>query len=225
VKEVPNNFNTNWFFDNLNFEQRQKVFAFKVPRFGEIWWCFPKGNATECTHAVIFNVREGYWYDTELPVEGRCSGFFSNHMKSPLLFDPTLSDTGYKVWRHEQGTDKIDGTNVEAIKSYFETSDISIAAEGTNKKTRITAIEPDFVQDGDMSVYVTGRANARAPEVVSTVVTYPEDATTDPSKQVVVLKEQRRELRVRFESNSLGGDYQTGQVLLHVEPGDGTFTG
>jgi hypothetical protein len=30
---------------------------------------------------------------------------------------------------------------------------------------------------------------------------------------------------VRFTSNTVGGDYQMGQVLMHIEPGDGTITG
>ena len=37
VKEIPNNMNQNYFFDNLNYAQRNKVWASKVPRFGEIW--------------------------------------------------------------------------------------------------------------------------------------------------------------------------------------------
>ncbi len=43
VREVPNTMNQNWFFDALNYTWRQKVFAFKVPRWGEIWWCYPRG--------------------------------------------------------------------------------------------------------------------------------------------------------------------------------------
>ena len=82
VREVPNSLNLNWFYDNLNFNQRQKVFAVKVPRWGEIWWCYPRGNATECTHAVIYNVRENTWYDCELPNDGRSAGF------SPLRMRP-----------------------------------------------------------------------------------------------------------------------------------------
>jgi len=39
------------------------------------------------------------------------------------------------------------------------------------------------------------------------------------------LKTQRRELRFRFESNTLGGNYQMGLVLAHVQPGDGTTLG
>ena len=40
-----------------------------------------------------------------------------------------------------------------------------------------------------------------------------------------MLKEQRRELRVRFESNAVGGDYQMGQIIGHVDSGDRTVLG
>jgi hypothetical protein len=89
---------------------------------------------------------------------------------------------------------------------------------------RITAVEPDFVQSGLMSVQVTGRANARAPEVVSSTFNFPENAA-QPFEQIVMLKEQRRELRVRFESNTVGGDYQMGQIIGHMDSGDGTVLG
>jgi len=91
IQEVENGMNLNWFYDNLNYAQSQKVFAFKIPRWGEIWWCYPRGTATECTHAVIYNVRLsrmlGYavWYDTELPNDGRSAGQFARVYRSPLM--------------------------------------------------------------------------------------------------------------------------------------------
>jgi hypothetical protein len=66
VQELPNQMNLNWFFDNINFANRQKVWATKVTRFGEIWWFFPFGESTECNAAVIFNLREKTWYDARL---------------------------------------------------------------------------------------------------------------------------------------------------------------
>jgi hypothetical protein len=67
VSELPNQFNINWVFDNLNFDQRQKVWATVVPRWGEIWWHFPYGTGQEeCNRAVIYNVREKCWYDSEI---------------------------------------------------------------------------------------------------------------------------------------------------------------
>lgn len=226
VREVPNTMNFNWFFDNINTSNREKVFAMKVPRFGEIWWCFPFGDATECTHAIIYNVRENTWYDTMLPADMRTAASFSQRYAAPIMSNAVPIATGYELFRHEIGTDSIDELAVDSVQSYFETCDLSAAImQGANKKLRITLIEPDFVQSGDMTVQVTGRANARAPEVISQRYVFPADATADPTKQIVVLKEQRRELRVRFESNTPGGDYQMGQILLHLEPGDGTVTG
>lgn len=227
VREVPNTMNLNYFFDNLNREQEQKVFATKVPRFGEIWWCFPFGTSTECNHAIIYNVRENTWYDTPLPNQGRSAASFTPSFAAPLMTGVTDDGIlGYQVWLHEQGLDEIDGTSVTPINSYFETSDLSLAVlNNQNRKVKISYIEPDFVQVGDMTVEVIGRANARAPTVTSNVVTFVDNPGSNPAAQIVPFKEQRREMRVRFTSNTVGGDYQMGQVLMHIEPGDGTITG
>lgn len=224
VREVPNQMNLNYFFDNVNPNHRAKVFAFKVPHFGEIWWCYPKGEATECTHAIIYNVRENSWYDTELPASGRASGGYNNGFAAPLLTDCIPTTSGYRVWIHEQGVDNIDGQSVLPIQSYFETADLSSLPQGRNEYLRITEIEPDFIQSGAMTVQITGRANARAPEVYSSEFTFPETAS-EPYQQIVMLKEQRRELRARFESNTIGGDYQMGQIIAHVDSGDRTVLG
>jgi hypothetical protein len=328
VREVPNTLNLNYFFDGLQPRNRSKVFAFKVPRYGEIWWCYPREDATECTHAVIYNVRENTWYDTELPANGRSAGAFNNSFAAPILagavaglnavgasgtitliggssgsvntiningvaiisaavpydtsliitannvanainlyastpdYIATVSTVGgnpvitvesntdgpyangfvisvtsttitttttnlsggsfaYRVWVQEQGVDEIDGQNINPIRSYFETADLSAVAQGNNEFMRITRIEPDFVQSGAMTVQVTGRSNARAPEVYGTTFTFPETAQ-EPWEQIVMLKEQRRELRVRFESNEVYGDYQMGQIIGHVSMGDNT---
>ena len=306
VREVENNLNLNFFFDNLNYAQRQKVFAYKVPRFGEIWWCFPFGDSLEPNHAVIYNVRENTWYDTALPNGGRGAGLFPAVFSKPLLSGVapqeaeavgvainaagtgytvgdtldvvgglgqldteltvstvdgtggitgiTISNAGqyaeipanpvsvtggsgsaatfnltfdnpYKFWVHEVGTDEIDGLTLNPIQSFFETADLSLPVSSQiNKSLQVLMLEPDFVQSGDMTVQVMGRANARAPEVNGTVMTFVENPQT-PQEQVVFLKTQRRELRFRFESNTLGGNYQMGLVLAHVQQGDGTTLG
>lgn len=63
VQELPNDMNTNYFFENLNWAQRNKVWGTKVQRYGEIWWFYPRGTDTECNDAIIFNYRENTWYD------------------------------------------------------------------------------------------------------------------------------------------------------------------
>jgi len=71
---------------------------------------------------------------------------------------------------------------------------------------------------------VTGRANARANEVTSDPRTIKETPSTQ-QEQLVYFREIRREMRFRFESNAIGGDYQMGQTIAHIEPATGTVLG
>lgn len=255
VRELPNDLNRNFLFENFNYEQRSKVFATKVPRFGEIWWCFPFGDSTEPDHAIVYNVRYNQWYDTPLPNSGRSAGIFPSVFRKPLMTGSApnvaarmtrVTEAGdvriteeddtrvteeseevtYKLWIHEVGTDEIDGQNLQPIRSFFETADISFPLQNPplDRATQVLMIEPDFVQSGDMTVQVKGRSNARAPDVTGDAMTFPDTATTT-NEQVVFLKEQRRQLRFRFESNTLGGDYQMGTPVAHIRPGDGTSLG
>jgi hypothetical protein len=142
VKEIPNNFNQNYFFDNLNYNQRQKVWVTKIPRYGEIWWFYPRGNATECTDAIIYNVREGVWYDAgEALGARRSAGHFSQVFSHPVaagweataitaVFTQSMSTTNastyinlstfntqVRVTQVVSGTNIVSGTTVSAITS------------------------------------------------------------------------------------------------------------
>ena len=380
VKEIPNTMNQNYFFDNLNYAQRQKVWVTKVPRYGEIWWFYPRGDATECTDAIIYNVRENTWYDAGQALGARRSaGYFSQVFAFPvaanwdaseaeavfvdtfnevsgsefLYLDTyniqvtlnqvisgsniptgttvvaitssniktlgsitpgsgyvsaiytnvpltggngsgaratisvvggqvatvTLTDRGIgyevgdslsasntnlggsgsgfaipvsaiyaqgiemsnaatgsgaasltfsnpaglvRLYQHEIGTDDVEGQNVLAIRSFFETGDLSLTAggpsqpapEGINRWLRIERIEPDFLQDGEMSVIVTGRPFAQGEDKESAPYVF------GPNTGKIDMREQRREPRLRFVSDVAGGNYQLGRLLLNAEVGD-----
>jgi hypothetical protein len=114
VKEIPNTMNQNYFFDNLNYDQRQKVWATKVPRFGEIWWFYPRGDATECTDAIIYNVRENTWYDAgEARGAQRSAGYFSQVFAFPVAAD----------WHTSEAETVFTGTFDEVSGSFFLYSD------------------------------------------------------------------------------------------------------
>jgi len=303
VKEIPNSMNQNYFFDNLNYDAREKVWVSKVPRFGEIWWFYPRGDATECTDAIIYNVRENTWYDAgEALGAQRSAGYFSQVFHYPitadwntnasggvLAFTLTNAGSGYtdgtynntpltggtgtgatanitvaggvvttvvinghgdyttsdvlsatfgggsnfaitvtslmtfvSLYQNEIGTDKVTGALAVAIESYFETNDLGLVSGGPsqpsmvgeNKWLRLERIEPDFIQSGEMEVYVTGRPFAQSTDVTTGPYTF------DPDTGKVDMREQRRELRLKFVSNVAGGDYQVGKVLLDADFGD-----
>jgi len=380
VKEIPNNMNQNYFFDNLNYDQRQKVWATKVPRYGEIWWFYPRGDATECTDAIIYNVRENTWYDAGQALGAqRSAGYFSQVFAYPVAADwhtttaetvftgtfnevsgskflyndtystqvaigqvisgsniPTgtkvvaittsnvktlgsitpgsgyvngsytnvpltggsgsgakatigvsggavttvtitargagyavgnvlsasntnlggtgsgfsipvtaiytqaiemsLASTGtgsvsltfsipadlIEIYQHEIGTDQIVGQNVRAIRSYFETNDLGWVtggpsqptADGNNRWLRLERVEPDFVQEGEMSLIVTGPPFAQGEDKDSDPYVF------GPNTGKIDMREQRRELRLRFISDVAGGNYQLGKVILDADIGD-----
>lgn len=305
IKEIPNPFNQNYFFDNLNYTQRQKVWACKVPRYGEIWWFYPRGNAVECTDCVIFNTREGIWYDTgEALGSQRSAGYFSQVFRFPLeagyavntensIDQVTITNvgTGYtdgtylyqdltggtgtgatativvvngkavqvtinnrgqgyseldtltatldgvglnfeirvdtlrqmvSLWQHEIGKNIVKGTNVLAIESSFTTSDLGLIAGGPssfspvgeNRWTRIERVEPNFIQTGNLDLYIIGRPYPDQPDQITGPYTF------NPGTSKIDMKEQRRLLRLKFVSNQVDGDYEAGKILVDADIGD-----
>jgi len=300
VKEIPNNMNQNYFFDNLNYSQREKVWATKVPRFGEIWWFFPNGDSEECNDCIIYNIRENTWYDGGQALGSRrTAGYFSqvfaypinagtnlsveetvfsatvdtfnastdiemletNQIRIGLVVDSASVPAGTTVvaiapsatpgnitvtlsaaatatqtetanfltppglttlWQHEIGTDEVNGEVSLAIESYFETSDLGwvgggpsqTGLDGLNKWLHLERVEPDFLQNGDMELYVVGRPYAQAEDKISNPYIFA------PGTHKIDMREQRRELRLKFRSNVVGGNYQMGRVLLNANFGD-----
>lgn len=229
VREVPNTMNIDWMFDNINWDAVEKVFAYKVARYGEIWWCYPRGSATECTHAVVYNVRENSWYDTELPNGGRSAGSQVFVEPYPILIgsQPDLTSGLYNLWRHESGRDEQPYRGAsQAIRSFVTTNEISLVGmdeKPVNKAVSTHLLEPDIAQVGDIKVTVTGRSNARAAEFSTEHVIPASPATSQ--EQVLGLKDTHRFVRLQFESNVLGGHYYFGKNLLHIKPTDGRVLG
>ncbi len=229
VQELPNQMNLNHFFDNLNYSQRQKVWVSKVPRWGEIWWFYPKGDATECTDAVIFNVREKVWYDAgEALGAHRSAGTFSEVFRKPIWAGTDANSASkYALWQHETGVNVVENSVQSAILSYFETNNIGWVTGGPgadqpigqNRWADLSRIEPDFIQSGEMSVIVTGKGYANDEDVES------EPYYFDSDTLKIDLREQRREMRLRFQSNVVNGNYETGQNMLSMDVGDERGTG
>ena len=229
VQEIPNTTNQNYFFDNLNYVQRQKVWAIKIPRWGEIWWFYPAGDSTECNNAIIYNVREKTWYDAGFaPAANRSAGVFSEVFRYPIWAENIQNTEGtYTLWQHEIGTNSIFLNTTNAVESYFETNSIGwvrggpgqLSVTGPNKWIRLERIEPDFVQSEQMSVTVTGKGYADDTDITTAPYTF------NPDTLKIDMREQRREMRLRFTSNIVNGNYQLGNVLLSADIGDERSTG
>jgi hypothetical protein len=131
------------------------------------------------------------------------------------------------LWQHETGTNVVNLTQQSAIDSYFETNSIGWvnggpgqnSPMGPNKWMRLERVEPDFVQSGEMYLIVTGKGYAEDVDDPSDPYYF------DPNTLKVDMREQRREMRLRFGSNVVNGNYETGLILLSAEGGDERSTG
>lgn len=229
VRELPCELLKNWFFDNMNYSCHEKTFAFRNPRWGEIWFCFPYGNATECTHAAVYNYRYGTWYPTLLPNGGRSAGAFQQILRYPMLMGSTEITSGgglYRLWQHEFGVDEVltDLGVTNAVQSYFETADIALPTgtfgQAANLWLSPEKLEPDFVLSGALSVTLRARKYAMSPEPDLKTVTF-DPAQFDPAHPqtyTVPFKKMGRINRIRIESNVVGGDYQLGDTLCIATP-------
>jgi hypothetical protein len=167
VKEIPNSMNQNYFFDNLNYAQRQKVWATKVPRFGEIWWFYPHGDSEECNNCIIYNVRENTWYDAGFsPGASRSAGYFSQVFKYPVNAGTNLT-TEEPIFSAE-----IDTTNASADIEMAETNQIAlnqvVNSASIPSGAYVIAIAPS-VTPGNITVTLSANATATNTETAEFV--------------------------------------------------------
>lgn len=243
VNTLPNTMNAEFFFDNVNLQQRGKIFGEIIrPTIGvtEIWWHYPTGTSTECDHVIIYNITTGKWYDSNL---NRAAAASSGTFPFPMMSDnqlvniPTRSGViqVYPLWMHEFGYDQIFSlptnppsppTNIQAIDSYFETHiyDFFESNPNINRAMRNLRIEPDLEMNGNMTITVRNRFFPADSINGELQIKGPYTFDMDTQK-IDAVTSQGRLVSFKFESNELGGRYQMGKTLLNYNIGDGRTSG
>jgi hypothetical protein len=231
VQEMDNRMNLNYFYDNLDMNYRQNVFGVKQTKFGEIWWFYPvKGDNGVVKRAIVYNKRENFWYDVDLP---RTAGTFSNDFGFMATFGSPLvnNDNTQHLWKHEVGESQewrpAGDKQIDSIPSSFTTPIFSWVAfppkpsrgaspsQFINRWMDLQRIEPDFVvPTGDESkfhVIVNTQEYAQSPVVNSNPIQF----TNDTPK--IDMRVQGRNMSLTFGSSSA---FEAGQIILLVGTGD-----
>lgn len=108
-------------FSNLNTTYQHLCWAEFFPLFGEVWFYYPRGAATECSHAAIFSTREGHWNHTPMarlcgfgpdvfgwPVRVTSAGAMAKHEYEYNYSDALLTlDTSDEILLLESGEETI----------------------------------------------------------------------------------------------------------------------
>jgi hypothetical protein len=202
IKELPNEFNQNYFFDNLNYAQRQKVWATKVPRFGEIWWFYPKGDSEECNDAIIYNIREGCWYDAGSAVgASRTAGYFSQVFRFPVMAGEDVSVEETLLTQNIVTNTNTTITTAISNRLYVG---MAVVASGIPIGTTITAIVASATP-GDYSITISAAATASATvsaafkSIPGLISLWQHEIGTNEVKGQNI-----RAIRSSFETNDLG---------------------
>ncbi len=223
IRDIPNDYNHAWFLKNINMAYAQKMFAIKMPRWREIMWCFPKGTATECNWAIVYQYETNVWYDTPLPDGGRSCGYYEQIFPYPMMTEATVNNsTRYSLWQHEIGVDRVSGGVSSAIRASFTTNQISVIAPseqgpGQDNELSVQLIEPDLNQVGEMTVRIYGAANAAVVVPALLAETTIPQPSTGTQEQLPAFTVSQRMLQFEFESNTVGGDFEMGSILAHVD--------
>lgn len=125
-------------------------------------------------------------------------------------------------YQHEVGWDKVIGQEVNAICASVTSRNFGFAIgspfEDAPKTldcmTRIQRVEPDFNQVGNMTMSVIERSFAQDSSQVMS------QYTLTPDGSFVDTVDQGRILKLKFESNTIGGFFEQGQIMVKLEPGD-----
>ena len=195
-------------FDNLNFDQKDKVFCGVNSEFTEIIWLYPSKNSTECDSYVIFSPEENYW------TIGTC--FWTTFADKTVFGNTITTGTtvgGSNLYNNEP-TDIYTG-NGQALKSVLESGDFEI--DDGNSIMFLDRIIPDFdMSNGTIQFSISTKQYPESTEIITKG-----PFTIGSSTQKINLRARGRQARVKVSCESTGTKWRWGSVRVGVQPDGG----
>ena len=195
-------------FDNLNIDQKDKVFCGVNSEFTEIIWLYPSKNSTECDSYVIFSPEENYW------TIGTC--FWTTFADKTVFGNTITTGTtvgGSNLYNNEP-TDIYTG-NGQALKSVLESGDFEI--DDGNSIMFLDRIIPDFdMSSGTIQFSISTKQYPESTEIITKG-----PFTIGSSTQKINLRARGRQARVKVSCESTGTKWRWGSVRVGVQPDGG----
>jgi hypothetical protein len=196
-------------FNDLNENQRPKIFAGANSAFSEVFWFYPSADSQENNRYVVFNYAENTWYYGELSRTA--------WIDRGVEVNPLGTSDGY-LYQHEVGVDA-DGV---AMDSYIESSPIDVA-DGNNFMfvSRIlpdvsfgssTATSPNVSMTVKMQNFMGSDFTQTNSKVVEQTATAPVEQFTDQ----IFMRLRGRTMRFRVQSTDLGVAWRLGSPTIDI---------
>jgi len=240
VDSIKNDINFQFFLENVDLTKRQKIYGYKVARYGEIRWAYPEKRYRNrddvgCTRELVYNVRENSWYDNavqrDCAIVFEASGDIFSFGDACSNYPLNLGNSYKRIWKHEVGSTEIrNGLNVN-IPSFFTTPFYGFVTFNPSKSG--TAFDKYIVLDQIEPDFPTSYTRTEADELVITVSYKKYAGTTLINTDPVVFKlanlpeapnlgkidfrVQGRFINITFSCNY---PYNVGTILLNFREGD-----
>jgi hypothetical protein len=187
-------------FDNLAKVQGDKVYAFSVAAYNEVWWLYPDGrDGNECSRYVAFNYLDRTW----------TAGTFDRTawLDSGILRFPLATDSNGNLYHQEKGFSADGAALTWSVSGGY--TDFGNSGELKD----ILGLIPDFedLQGGVEIAVQTKIYSNDSPKVDG-----PYGVTTSTRK--VDLRSQGREISLNFSGSSAPAFMRMGQLRADVRP-------
>jgi hypothetical protein len=223
VLSLKNTTNKQWFFKNINPNNKEKVFGMANRIFDEIWWCFPYGSATENTNAIVYMIEADDWYDTD-QFSRSCGISSSTDFPYPIMCSSQPISDGsavlYPIWVHEYGWDQVVLGKTLAIKSYFTTNYFNSMSQNNPFQSQVMFIDsvvPDIEKVGNMTLTLNTKAYPNSPGVTVPIPPNAPYILTDTT-EFLTIAEKATLFTATFSNNSVGGTFLMGNTQFMVRP-------
>ncbi len=185
VETMPSNFSgqssiLRYVFDNLNYSQRYKIFAWHNEEWDEIWWHYPSQSSNECDRVARFSRKLQCWVPDLMD---RTAGEYPDIS----LSNPRLANVS-TLYLHESGNN--DG---DIAMPFSATTKKFVAGADTAIQTQMI---PDSVQTGTIQLEVR-------------TYNYPQSATAMNDNTYDIIQETEKvpmQLNGRFWDYTISGD-------------------
>lgn len=185
-------------FDNINWGQKSKCFAWFNSTYSEVWFHYPSASSSECDRVAVVNIRDFSWAIHKLD---RTAAEYPNaKSRNPFLIDET------KLYRHEFGND------ADGVALVFELK--------SNKRfygkdnANLTAIIPDSVQTGKTKLKAEGY---KFPQSTSRL--YETDMTVSLNTERIPVLSAARFYKFTWSGRDLSQEWRMGQWFEEVQKG------
>lgn len=208
---------------NVNWDQRQKIYASSIRGQDEVIWFYPSTSGLECDSYVTYDVVNNAWSYGSLARTA--------WLPEDFQFEPLATATDGKLYLHETGMDDGSQNPPIAIDAFIESSPFELSSEGAYDKgdrfmfirrilPDVTFVDNDGANINTMNIVLKimdkpggGFGDSSSSQVQQTVTIPVEEFTEEAHVRL-----RGRSLTVRIESSTRGSQWRLGTPRLDLRP-------